>query len=46
VLLGLSLMPSYGLGLLLSLPIRPHLHGRNLRPAVLAIAGLLAIARA
>jgi len=48
-LLGLSLMPSYGLGLLLSLPIRPRVHGRNLRPAVLAIAGLagvLAIVRA
>jgi len=42
-------MPSYGLGLLLSLPIRPNLHGRNLRPAVLAIAGfagVLAIVRA
>lgn len=48
VLLGLSLMPSYALGLLLSMPIRPHLHGRNLRPFVLAIAtiaGLLAITR-
>ena len=49
VLLGLSLMPSHSLGLLHSLPIRPRLHGRNLRPAVLAIAGLagvLAIVRA
>jgi uncharacterized membrane protein YfcA len=49
VLLGLSLMPSYALGLLLSLPIRPHLQGQNLRPAVLliaALAGALAIVRA
>jgi uncharacterized membrane protein YfcA len=49
VLLGLSLMPSYGLGLLASLPLRPHVHGRNLRPVVLtvaALAGILAIARA
>jgi hypothetical protein len=41
-------MPSYGLGLLLSLPIRPRLDGRNLRPFVLgvaALAGVLAIAR-
>jgi uncharacterized protein len=48
VLLGLSLMPSYGLGLVLSLPIRPHVRGRNLRPLVLgiaALAGVLAIVR-
>ena len=49
VLLGLSLMPSYGVGFALSLLVRPHVHGRNLRPLVLgiaALAGLLAIARA
>jgi uncharacterized membrane protein YfcA len=48
VLLGLSLMPSYALGLALSLPIRPHVRGRNLRPLVLgiaALAGVLAIVR-
>jgi uncharacterized protein len=49
VLLGLSLMPSYGIGLALSIVVRPHVRGRNLRPYVLAIAavaGLLAITRA
>jgi uncharacterized membrane protein YfcA len=49
VLLGLSLMPSYGIGLALSLLVRPRLRGHNLRPAVLviaAVAGLLAITRA
>jgi len=38
-----------GLGLLLSLPVRPHVRGRNLRPFVRAVAGLagvLAIVRA
>jgi hypothetical protein len=49
VLLGLSLMPSYGVGLLLGLPLRPPLRSRDLRPAVLAIAalaGVVAIVRA
>jgi len=40
VLLGLSLMPCFLTGLGLSLLIRPRLHGRNLRPAVLTIAAL------
>jgi uncharacterized membrane protein YfcA len=49
VLLGLSLMPSYGIGLALSIAVRPRVRGWNLRPFVLgvaAIAGLLAITRA
>ena len=49
VVLGLSLMPSYGIGLALSIAVRPRVHGRNLRPFVLgvaALAGLLAITRA
>ena len=49
VLLGLSLMPSYGIGLALSIAVRPRVRGRNLRPFVLgvaAVAGLLAITRA
>ena len=40
LLLGVSLMPSYFVGLALSLVIRPRLAGRNLRPAVLVIAAL------
>jgi uncharacterized membrane protein YfcA len=40
LLLGVSLMPCYFAGLALSLVIRPRLAGRNLRPAVLAIAAL------
>lgn len=44
VLLGLSLMPAFGLGLLLSLLVRRRLTGRNLRPAVLAIAALAGVA--
>ena len=44
VLLGLSLMPSYLAGLGLSLVIRPRVHGRNLRPAVLTIAALTGVA--
>ena len=49
VLLGLSLMPSYGIGLALSYLVRPRLRSRNLRPVVLvvaAVAGVLAITRA
>jgi len=44
LLLGLSLMPAYLVGFALSLAIRPRLHARNLRPAVLAIAALTGIA--
>jgi len=44
VLLGVSLMPSFLLGFLLSAPIRRRLHSRNLRPAVLAIAALTGVA--
>jgi uncharacterized membrane protein YfcA len=40
VLLGVSLVPSYLLGFALSLVIRPRIHGRDLRPAVLTIAAL------
>lgn len=40
LLLGISLMPSFFVGLGLSLVIRPRLAGRNLRPAVLVIAAL------
>jgi uncharacterized membrane protein YfcA len=40
LLLGLSLVPCYLAGLALSLAVRPRLHTRNLRPAVLAIAAL------
>jgi len=49
LLLGISLMPSYFIGLALSFVIRPRLAGRNLRPAVLMIAaatGVAAILRA
>lgn len=42
--LGLSLMPSYFAGLAISMAIRPRLAGRNLRPAVLAIAALTGVA--
>jgi uncharacterized membrane protein YfcA len=48
-LLGLSLMPSYFVGLAASLVIRPRLAHHNLRPVVLTIAaltGVAAIARA
>lgn len=44
VLLGLSLMPSYFAGFLLSLAIRPRVNTRNLRPAVLTIAALTGVA--
>jgi uncharacterized membrane protein YfcA len=44
MLLGLSLMPSYFVGLGLGLAIRPRIHARNLRPAVLAIAALAGVA--
>jgi uncharacterized membrane protein YfcA len=44
VLLGLSLMPSFFVGLGLSIAVRPRLAHRNLRPAVLAIAALAGIA--
>jgi uncharacterized membrane protein YfcA len=44
VLLGLSLMPAYTAGLVLSLPIRPRLAGRNVRPVVLTIAALTGVA--
>jgi uncharacterized membrane protein YfcA len=44
VLLGLSLIPSYLAGLGLSFVIRPRVHGRNLRPAVLTIAALAGLA--
>ena len=40
LLLGISLMPSYFVGLALSIVIRPRLARRNLRPAVLVIAAL------
>lgn len=40
LLLGVSLVPSYFVGLAASLVIRPRLAGRNLRPAVLTIAAL------
>ena len=40
VLLGVSLMPSFFVGLFLSQLIRPHVETRNLRPAVLTIAAL------
>ena len=40
VLLGLSLMPCFLAGFGLSRLIRPRVHGRNLRPAVLTIAAL------
>jgi uncharacterized membrane protein YfcA len=49
VLLGISLMPSYFVGLALSLVIRPRVAHRSLRPAVLtiaALAGFAAILRA
>jgi uncharacterized membrane protein YfcA len=49
VLLGLSLMPCYFVGLAASLVIRPRLAGYDLRPVVLTIAalsGLAAILRA
>jgi uncharacterized membrane protein YfcA len=44
LLLGLSLMPSYCAGFGLSLAIRPRVHTRNLRPAVLTIAALTGVA--
>lgn len=44
LLLGLSLMPSYLIGLALSLAIRPRVATRNLRPAVLTIAALTGVA--
>ena len=40
LLLGLSLMPGFGVGFALSLAIRPRLQSRNPRPAVLIIAAL------
>jgi uncharacterized membrane protein YfcA len=40
LLLGVSLMPSYFVGLALSSVLRPRVAGRNLRPAVLTIAAL------
>lgn len=44
LLLGVSLMPCFFAGLALSLVVRPRLVGRNLRPAVLAIAALTGVA--
>jgi hypothetical protein len=44
LLLGISLMPSYFVGLGLSLLVRPRVSPRAVRPAVLAIAALTGIA--
>lgn len=44
VLLGITLMPSFFAGLVLSFAIRPRLAPRNLRPAVLTIAALIGAA--
>jgi uncharacterized membrane protein YfcA len=44
LLLGVSLMPSYFVGLATSLAIRPRLAAPNLRPVVLAIAALTGVA--
>jgi uncharacterized membrane protein YfcA len=44
VLLGLSLMPAFGVGLALSLPLRRRLRAPTLRPAVLTLAAMTGLA--
>jgi uncharacterized membrane protein YfcA len=44
ILFGISLMPSFFVGLGLSIVIRPRLADRNLRPVVLVIAALAGVA--